>query len=590
MLSAVPAGPSASDFVTSHVRNLIANNRGIFDDRSRRLEQLRKPLLARVGAGLSERIAAETLECYLCEIESDFSRIARRRSRGYWIYLSRSVPVEDLSHQGPWSSRRSRSALNLAIIKYGASGGTFVDQRSDILSPAEITRDIGLQDVADVLVLIALAYEHEATGLAVRRIGAGAALKVKDGAIDTPTSAEVTGLLRLLDNRIKRHQDFAAAPGTSARLTIPPGATPDYGWIAYPEVNTERQPLGTLSQFFHYRPSAPTNFYPVVIHAAETRNVLLRFAEEVRALTGVEPDELLSVLWAINYITVLDADRSLMSAHEFLQRGSFIVGRGLHRLSFANALIPQVQRWWTDAREDVLSWAQARSVVRRVAGHLTYSASELESISVWDRTPIKLAVPGDHQELWDVSGIHQYLIDLVQAVISGDGDTGTKKGRQFEGEVEHRVRQPGVSKWDAPEELAFLAPVPDPRRPGHMLRLRELDLALVVGDKLWIIECKAWGQDWRVRHGEYTALHKRWEELEKSLAQAESLAAILQHTRTGTNYSVPASVKQFDFCVCTPAAELIPTREPRFWISPDVPRILTPSELTQVLRGEVQGR
>lgn len=551
-----------------------------------RVAELRAPLLAKAETGLPGRDAAEELERYLGDVEAATGAIAESRSRVYWLYLARRISPALIGDYDSWSARRSYAALNLALLKYGTgSSGTGLDHGKDLLTPSEALASIAPQQVQDVMTLIFMAFEHEYTALSFRRIGAGASLIVREDFFVAIADRHVDRSLKLLNKRIKQHQGFAALPGSAASLRVPAEGRPDHNTIVYPEINTEQTPLAGLRKTFNFYPHDPaTDYYPERIHLHDTREVLNLFPNEVRSRLSVEPDKFFAVLWALYTAMFVRAGSEPSFAHRYLQRGSFTLATGTDREHYLDSIVPYAQEWWLAMRNEPLMGSRAKDLVRKVAATLRYRDSDLPSISIWDRRPIRIVIPGDRHEYWDLSGLQQYLGGLMQELIAGDGIIGSTKGDRFEQEVSRLVVREPVTEWSAPRELRPIHAVRDPRRKdGKLTAVREKDLGLIVADTLWIVECKAWAHPWQVLHGEYSALQTRWGQLQDGLAQAATLADMLRQQRTGSNYAVPPSIKRIDYCMCTPAAELVPSCDPAFWIQNKLPRILTPSELNDLL-------
>jgi len=112
---------------------------------------------------------------------------------------------------------------------------------------------------------------------------------------------------------------------------------------------------------------------------------------------------------------------------------------------------------------------------------------------------------------------------------------------------------------------------------------REIDLGIIVGHTLYVIECKARVRGIRIDRGDWSARLNRQDTLVEDLDQARTLIEFLEDQRMGADYEVPADVTRFEHVLCTPGPEFIWTREPELWLTDEIPRICTPDELILAL-------
>ena len=180
-----------------------------------------------------------------------------------------------------------------------------------------------------------------------------------------------------------------------------------------------------------------------------------------------------------------------------------------------------------------------------------------------------ILVHGDYT-VWDYAAIPNFLRALVSSVGFLDGEPANHKSAAFEKEVNDLIAATNVV---TPWEVGVLR--------SQDGRERELDASFVVGDVLYVVECKAFSANPRIDRGDYGALKGRWETLDNYLTQAKTMADYLKHNRAGRNYRVPDAVTRFEYCVCTPLAEYIPSSDKAYWFDEETPRICVLQELLE---------
>lgn len=173
----------------------------------------------------------------------------------------------------------------------------------------------------------------------------------------------------------------------------------------------------------------------------------------------------------------------------------------------------------------------------------------------------------------DFSAIPEILSGVFQRVGFSPNDSDSIKGSAFEAEVIRIAAAHGFAVW---------------RKGGITFRgvgKRQIDASFVVGDTLFVVECKAFSQNPRIDQGDYVALKGRWEKLHKDyLKQVRTLKDFIQEHRAEPSVAVPSEVTSFEHVVCTTAVEWIPSRDPELWLTKTIPRICTPAELIQAMQ------
>ena len=113
---------------------------------------------------------------------------------------------------------------------------------------------------------------------------------------------------------------------------------------------------------------------------------------------------------------------------------------------------------------------------------------------------------------------------------------------------------------------------------------REIDASFIRGAVLVLVECKANGKSLAYERGNLQAVKSRQHLVEKAIDEARDKADWLAKRPTGTNYAVPAGVKFICPIAVTPFPEFVPPIV-KFWLTEELPRVLTPAELVEAAKG-----
>jgi Nuclease-related domain len=562
------------DQTSQEIIGLAEKNRRRFDDEYELpVLEAREEFIPRIGSGLAGREAAEALESYMSELEMRLIPLAARRSRLFWLHMSRRLPPISLHGSKPWTTVLFRTVFKLALLKYGHG---CVDAEFAREDDQFVTTDLDFEDVLALYQMLELACEQNFVASAFRRVGKGAVLLAKGaGGFDTPADEDLERRIKLLDRRVLRYQDTlshsgsmtSAAPTTSTELNISDLLLP------FPQMNVEQSDipdpflkLGGLGPM----PFGKPNYLPGMVQMAGIRRVLLLFADDLRIATGADPDELIGVLFAFGRRQMSQIGSHPQAAIQFLQRG-YMVTTSDEAYAAALSDVAEGYRTYASqvAKKDICP-AAAWITVSRVLEQLTYTEDDLRQINLWDRAPHKLVVRAGEYAMWDMSSLPLILGASLATIGSYSGVTGEVKGKNFEEEVEELLRhQAELRVWRCREKLKA--------KNGE----REIDASFIAGDVLWVVECKAYATNYRIERGDYAALKGRWRTLQKDLEQARTLARFIEENHSGQRWQLPPEVKRIEYCVCTPLAEHMQELGNAYWLSPDVPRVCLPRELVK---------
>ena len=111
---------------------------------------------------------------------------------------------------------------------------------------------------------------------------------------------------------------------------------------------------------------------------------------------------------------------------------------------------------------------------------------------------------------------------------------------------------------------------------------RQVDAAFGLDETLVICECRAVARSLAVERGSRQALDYRKQLIERTLTDIDEKAVWLQEHPAGSNYDI--SCYQWIMPIgVTPFTEFIHSRDARFWLDDQIPRVLSPGELREAI-------
>jgi hypothetical protein len=428
-------------------------------------------------------------------------------------------------------------------------------------------------DLVDLYRLDRLAVEYAAAAASYRRVGKGAVLRAEGEDFVSEADDELEGLLRSVDERHDGNGGLAAGYGALVDFHGAPPEDEEPGLtVVVPELNLSEEDPRHLEQLLNVHLSGPTNYVPRFLELDDFRDFLSKFDDAVVAEVGASSGLLMAVIWALSTNLILRLRDSPLPFLQITNTGYYVVTDAQWE-SVINTLAPHVGGWLREIAGLDVDAEAAKKQTQKGLEVWTYRPEDLTEISLWDRLPFKLLITVEGFTLFDLSAIPEALSGLARSIGFLAGDVGNVKAEDFEDRVEARAAEAGFPYWQKRKVLVA----------GDGSQ-RELDAGFIVGDTLFVVECKAFSQNPRIDRGDFAALKARRETLEKYLGQARTMADFLEANRKGRNYEVPVNVLRFDYLLCTPGVEYIWTRDPAMWMTTETPRICTPGELTDLFR------
>jgi hypothetical protein len=308
----------------------------------------------------------------------------------------------------------------------------------------------------------------------------------------------------------------------------------------------------------------PTNFIWFPFDLRQYREAHLGFSEAFEHKHGVNMDALLTILVALCqrvWFAWRHAGTPVQRA-ELLLRHWHRAYEGPHEREFIRGEIDA----FVPIAAGRLGWA-GRAISQDQLD-AAFAFLELDSAK---RVDIDLAYAGPHyvflpygSELLfiDYAWVDRRLYDLFLGVQVDD--------QNFKAiALERMVRQGG----SVLPRLACRAP------DGHS---KQIDASFAVGDRLVIVECRAVWRSVAFDRGDPEAIRYRNDKIDGLLADVDAKAHWLAARPVGANYDVTHFVDILPVGV-SPFVEYIPSLGTRYWLTGDLPRVLTPSELRLAL-------
>lgn len=220
---------------------------------------------------------------------------------------------------------------------------------------------------------------------------------------------------------------------------------------------------------------------------------------------------------------------------------------------------------------------------------IKWSEERYQRIDVLQGTPTYLIMPLDEREwLIDWSLMFDVILDVVGPLGRMTGTVALLRGREFEELLGRYAAKLAGDQglFDVWWRGRQAGPLIFERAPT-----RDADIALVVDDRLLLVDAKAFAGDRELLIvGNPRELTRRWEEtIIPALRQVDDLAERLAKEPRGQNFELPRNIKWIIPAICGPFPEWIPSRAARWWLDSETPRCFTPQELINAVEAVREG-
>jgi hypothetical protein len=432
--------------------------------------------------------------------------------------------------------------------------------RAILTGPRDLVlTDFSVEDLAQLYRCEQLAYEVWRCGAVARITSNGADLIVdhtSEACFFDARSEELNTLVRAYDAR--ESPFIASATATVFERTSK--EVKDGGMIFLPSYNVARTEATVYAELFSRRrigisPSAKFNFewIPFDIKSYCAAHAFL--SEPFKQKHGFRFEVMLMVLMALLYRMWEVWLRKPIFMYQAFQRGytgpSLLIN--VHRIITEDAA----------ACANILEVKDPSSEeLQRAIDFLTLSEKKKSLISIPTGGPCFLFLPSEDGRVivdfaWVASSLHYLFLGVSLS------EKGTK-GKLLETLVG------GTSA------------LPTGRCKALDNSSRQVDAAFRYGKTLVIVECKANARSIAYERGDLAALQYRRRAFEEALRQVDDKAAWFAAHPEGTNYDI-SDIEAILPVVVTPFKEFMPSLDARYWIKPELSRVLMPHELKSVL-------
>lgn len=524
------------------------------------------------------------LETYLTSIESELAKLISNYSVAYCIHLYRRLSPGPIGKdQQLLTIGLTRAVLEAAIQKYASfqlcgkianSATTPIDKvlggllmspefesERNIISENNqlVLTDFSSSDLLAFYDLEKLAYEIWRTGAALRTTGKGAPLTVADSleCFGDNRSLELDFLVKNYDNRLGKSGWSYSASG----VVFPDKDDISKGGLAFlPIYNLGKVTSKEFEEFFHkaYRVKLvgeiTFNFFWLPFNLREYRKAHLPFSKAFHE----------------RYDISLDAALAVVAALSFRVFNSWYQTRGI---SFFRYYQRAYELCKVDfIRDEIIYYLpEACRILEIDKSSISYNEIQ-DAIKFWaldesNRNNIDLSYSGPHyifipiqngQVLVDYAWIVRRLHDLFLGINIRD--------QNFKGKALENIVRKSKSALPTGPCKSFTG------------ERRQIDYAFPLDDYLVIAECKAVSMSIGFDRGDPKAIKYRTDKVvERGLREVDEKARWLSRNPTGTNYDV----SKYNYIVplaISPFIEFIPSRHIYYWLSKEIPRVLTPVE------------
>jgi hypothetical protein len=531
--------------------------------------------------------ARDRLEAYLHSLENALREVIQLQSLAYWLHLSRRFsPLAMGDDKSSTTVQITRAVLDAAIQKYAQVDLCNRVAISNQVDPTEILQgflvamghrsildalascpqlvltDFGLDEYRAFLDTEKLAYEVWRTMAQLRIIGKGAPLVVMDGD-EWVVDGRDNDLDYLVTNFDRRGLAFSAsATGTVFKQEL---KKEERGLIILPQWNVDHVDYDQFRPVFKHflkaqlqtRKGDAPNFIWTPMNIATFYGAHSPFSEPFRERNGVSLESVVGVIIAMIAHLFVSWSRQPDYFCRMWQRAYEAPGKPADIKRWINEILPAAIEIYG------LPFDASTVGVDAAFDYLSLVDAKRSEIDIGYGGPHALFIPNGRDQVFiDYAYLLQRLNYLFYGVNLRD--------QNFKGAALEVLTHRGASA------------LPTGELKSRDSTSRQVDAAFALDDVLVICECRATARSIAVERGDPQALAYRRQVVEKALTDIDEKAQWLCEHRLGTNYDVRPYRSILPMGV-TPFKEFIHSREARFWVSDDLPRVLSPGELQKAL-------
>ena len=556
--------------------------------------EVRRGFWSIVPPGKYDLLAGRQLvRSYLHRVEQELQSVLSKQSIAYWLHLYRRTGIGVTGRdQSPATIYNVRATFEAAVQKYASPNPCNRIGISDEVAPGDIFRGLLLSDDLKDSLAAALAFPQlvltefgvdEMRGLydteklayevwkcmaTLRILGKGANLIVSgtDECFFDNRSDELNKLVVAYDAR--NNVLNTSATGTTFRADRVPGDTS--GYITTAQYNVYEVSAEVYGAWFKHFGIAgftnPTGGAPITNFLWAPFNLLSYYQSHLPFRNAFEKKHGIPLHWIIAAIAAVH----LRVMNLWLKRRG-LIGHYWQRAydgpSKRDSVLQDLELLLPHGFESLGLKIESGEVdLQKIFAFFALGDSQRESIDVGLAGPFSVFLPyGDDRVFTDYAWFDRLLFNLFFGTkVDDEGD--------FKGEMLERMVHRDKSA------------LPTNPCQGDDGTSRQIDAAFELNGVLVICECKAVWRSLGYERGDPVALDFRHREVvDRALSEADEKARWLHDHPSGSNYDIRKYHRILPVGV-SPFVEYIPSLSSRYWITPSLPRVLTPTELADFLQ------
>lgn len=537
--------------------------------------------------------AKQLIESYYSSILREVKKIVSTKSKMYWLHLSRRIL--------PSTSGKDKSHITIGVTRKIIDGAIEKFGKSEFCNHIGITGKIDISEVFDGLLMTdyfeyertlleklpnqvvltkfnqtnmleyytleKLAYEIWKCGATLRALAKGAIIKVNHSNKEYFTEFRTPELAYLIENYDNRNFSFITSRKgvvledkddlVSGKLFVP-----IYN-VSNLKMDFFNPILKKMDIPLSFGDEMITNFIPILYPFKGFYNNNRPLFKAFYKKYNVEVVSILTILTAVAFRMFhklfIEKDVSMVKPL-FLRayQGPILESEILEELDYYKNFAFQN----LDLKEEEIERVNIQE------GYEFLKLKNQEIIQLLFTAPLKLFIPvSSNRILIDYSKITQILDDLMFRVRIND--------ENFKGDLFEYVTNKTKSILPTSQSLAFDN------------TSKQIDYAIGINKILVICECKLKENSIAYYKGNINSLkQRRVNVIEKSINESNQKAIWLSNNPVGKNYDITA----FDYILpigLSAFKEFTPSTNKKYWITNDIPRVLTIEEFNKIINDKV---
>lgn len=523
------------------------------------------------------------IRTWIDNIELQMAELLSRRSQLYWLtaFRLKTPALHGLArHDYFMALWMTQIVMTLAALHYGQSGDandeTFWRAEQDFelsdFSDDEVESILDIFGCAEGIVLLEelhgqLGWESQVSVMVDQKI-----------VCDNPQPQR-----DLLDLYLRRRFADTSFPGGSGLLTD----TPLFGDELVDEIRARSHDRFVGAVPATADQGAPLVAFSPILYAPLTfREHLTGHSSQVEELYGVSGEELLAFLHASNL------ERLFVRTHH---------GSGVLPRSFEESLEPlkrtgltvtpkdlwveQMCELFTNLMEETaftIRPDQAAKAVNALLNSCSVGPGNFDTVSLDVTGPWPFLYRLGDLVVTDYCMVPNCLGGIVRAIALHP------KVRQLRGELVEKVqmrsylvgalrkKNVAFSEWLIPNSRNELK-----RHDGSVVA--QLDIPIEVGPVLFVIDAKSWSTSEEFERHTCRGIENRWSYIKGWGNKAFKTANKLKAEPAGANYEMSPGIRYVVPLICSYRPEPICEPSERYFVTADIPRVLTPREIVELL-------